>query len=232
MTSISAASSSSYQSPLQLLQAELKSEVNSGSISSWDQSALSSALNDINSSLQGGGADGSTGSNAQPSSAAPGDIKSKIDSLIAGEVSSGKLTAQQATELQGVFQNAFAGGANGSSGTGSTDASAAIAALGAPPSTGGPGGSGGVHHGHHGGGGGHHGGAPSASSSSTSTSSSSSTSGSSGSSSPEAILQQFLQSLQSSLSDSSAAGYGANGSSTSASDSSSSFSALLINYET
>ena len=106
MTSISAASGGSYQSPLQLLQAELQSEVNSGSISSSDRSALSSALNDINSSLQGGGANGSTGSNAQPSSAAPGDIKSKIDSLIAGEVSSGKLTAQQATELQGVFQNA------------------------------------------------------------------------------------------------------------------------------
>ena len=62
MTSISAASSSSYQSPLQLLQAELQSEVNSGAVSSSDQSALSSALNDINSSLQGGGADSSSGS--------------------------------------------------------------------------------------------------------------------------------------------------------------------------
>ena len=52
MTSVSAASSGSYQSPLQLLQAELQSEVNSGAVSSSDQSALSSALNDINSSLQ------------------------------------------------------------------------------------------------------------------------------------------------------------------------------------
>ncbi len=104
MTSISAASGSNYQSPLQLLQSELQSEVNSGAVSSTDQSALSSALTDINSSLQGGDA----GSSGNSTNAAPGDIKSKIDSLIAGEVSSGKLTADQATELQGVFQAAFA----------------------------------------------------------------------------------------------------------------------------
>ena len=54
MTSISALSSTSYQSPLQKLQDELQSEVNSGAISSSDQSALSSALNDIDSSLQSG----------------------------------------------------------------------------------------------------------------------------------------------------------------------------------
>ena len=57
MTSISAASGSNYQSPLQLLQSELQSEVNSGAVSSTDQSALSSALTDINSSLQGGDAE-------------------------------------------------------------------------------------------------------------------------------------------------------------------------------
>ncbi len=53
MTSISASSSSNYQSPLQLLQAELQSEVNSGAVSSTDQSALSSALTDINSCAAG-----------------------------------------------------------------------------------------------------------------------------------------------------------------------------------
>jgi hypothetical protein len=141
MTSISAASSSGYQSPLHLLQAELRSEVNSGAVSSSDQSALSSALTDINSALQGGGSGGSTGStDAPPSNVAPGDIKSKIDSLIAGEVSSGKLTAQQGSELQGVFQNAFGSGANGSSGTVAADATGATAAFGPPPSPGGPGG--------------------------------------------------------------------------------------------
>ena len=112
MTSISATSSSNYQSPLQQLQAELQSEVNSGAVSSSDQSALSSALTDINSSLQSGASASSSTSNTSP-----GDIQSKINSLIQGEVSSGKLTADQATELQGVFQNAFANGPGSTGGT-------------------------------------------------------------------------------------------------------------------
>ena len=109
MTSISATSSSSYPSPLQKLQDQLQAEVNSGAISSSDQGALSSALNDINSSLQSGPASAS----ASGTSSSPGDLKSKIDGLIAGEVSSGKLTSDQATELQGVFKAAFANGAGG-----------------------------------------------------------------------------------------------------------------------
>ena len=143
MTSISATSNSSYLSPLQKLQYQLQAEVSSGAISSSDQSALSSALTDINSSLQNGSAgDSATGTNSSP-----GDLKSKIDSLIANEVSSGKLTGDQATELQGVFKAAFAN------------------------SAGGPGGAGGAHHGHHGG----HGG-PSPTDSSSATDSTSSTS--------------------------------------------------------
>jgi hypothetical protein len=102
MTSISATSSGGYLSPLQQLQAELQSEVNSGAISSSDQGALSSALSDINSSLQAGDASDPGGGINSP----PGDLKTKIDNLIAGEVSSGKLTSVQATELQGVFQAA------------------------------------------------------------------------------------------------------------------------------
>jgi len=39
MTSISATSSNTYQSPLQKLQAELQAEVNSGAIGSSDQAA-------------------------------------------------------------------------------------------------------------------------------------------------------------------------------------------------
>jgi hypothetical protein len=130
MTSISAASGSNYQSPLQKLQDELQSEVNSGAISSSDQSALSSALTDINASLQSG----STGDTASNPNSPPGDLKSKIDNLIAGEVSSGNLTSDQATELQGVFKAAFAGG--GATG----------------PDADGAGGTGAAHHGHHGGG--------------------------------------------------------------------------------
>jgi hypothetical protein len=131
MTSISATSGNSNLSPLQKLQDELQAEVNSGAISSSDQAALSSALTDINSSLQSNPASASAGG----TNSSPGDLKSKIDSLIAGEVSSGKLTSDQATELQGVFRAAFANGADGPSGTS---------------------GAGGAHHSHHG----HHGGPP------------------------------------------------------------------------
>ncbi len=109
MTSISAASASTYQSPLQKLQDELQSQVTSGAISSNDQGALSSALTDIDSQVQ------SSRSSDQSSSGKPGDIKSKIDDLISSEVSSGKLTSDQATELQGVFKAAFANGPGGAS---------------------------------------------------------------------------------------------------------------------
>ena len=199
MTSISAISSSNYQSPLQKLQDELQAEINSGTIGSSDQDALSSALTDIDSSLQSSRASDSAGG-TRPS---PGDLKSKIDDLIAGEVSSGKLTSDQATELQGVFKAAFANG---------------------PDSAGGPGGAGGAQHGHHGG----PGGPPPTDSSS----SSDSTSSSSGTSSASDILQQFLQSLQDSLSASSSTPYGATGTSGTGSNSSTSFSALLIDYQT
>src|SRR5207253_6830953 len=94
------------------LQAELQSEVNSGAISSSDQTALSSALSDIDTSLQQSRA----GDQSSGTKAAPGDLKAKIDDLIAGEVSSGKLTSDQATELQGVFKAAFANGPGGAHG--------------------------------------------------------------------------------------------------------------------
>src|SRR5437879_2260862 len=199
MTSISAASTNSYQSPLQKLQDELLSEVNSGAISSSDKDALSTALTDINSAMQASRASDQA-SGTRPS---PDDLKSKIDDLIAGEVSSGKLTSDQATELQGVFKAAFANGPGGGGGPG------------------GPGGAGGAH--------GHHGGPPPADSSSSTDSSSVS----SDTTSVSDILQQFLQSLQESLSASSSTSYGATGASTTGSNSSStSFSALLIDYQT
>src|ERR1700722_19056715 len=81
MTSISAAYSNTL-TPLQQLQDQLQAEVNSGAISSSDQGALSSALNDINSSLQSNPAiDPGSATNASP-----GDLKSKIDTLIANQV--------------------------------------------------------------------------------------------------------------------------------------------------
>ena len=112
MTSISALSTHHHQhtSPLQRLQDELQSEVSSGTISASDQSALSSALGDIDSSLQ------SDGTSDQSSGSGLDGIKSKIDDLIQQEVSSGKLTDQQATELQGIFKSAFSHGPGGPGG--------------------------------------------------------------------------------------------------------------------
>ena len=124
------------------MQAQLQAEVNSGAISSSDQGALSSALNDINSSLQGSPpTDPASGTGSSP-----GDLQSKIDTLIASQVTSGKLTSDQATELQGVFKAAFAAGGDGAAASG---------------------GAGRAHYGHHGGHGGH-GGAPAADNSSSS----------------------------------------------------------------
>ena len=108
MTSISAASAQTYQSPLQKLQDELLSEVNSGAIKSSDQDALASALTDIDSALQAGRASGT-----RPS---PADMQSKIDDLINSQVADGKLTSDQATELQGIFKAAFANGPGGAGG--------------------------------------------------------------------------------------------------------------------
>jgi hypothetical protein len=197
MTSISAASAQSYQSPLQKLQDELLSEVKSGAISSSDKDALSAALNDIDASMQSSRASDQA-SGTRPS---PSDLKSKIDDLINGEVSSGKLTSDQATELQGIFKAAFANGPGGAGG-----------------GPGGPGGAGGPPRGGHGG-------PPPSDGASSSDDSSSSTT------SADDILKQFLQSLQEQLSASSSTTYGATGSSSSSSSSSSSFSALLIDYQ-
>src|SRR4051812_47776773 len=130
MTSISATGSSGYTSPLQLLQKELQSEVSAGKISSSDQDALASALTDIDSSLQSSRASDQS-SGARPSSDA---MKSKIDDLIAGEVSSGKLTSDQAAELQDVFKNAFANGPGGAGGPGGPGGAGGPPPGGPPPS--------------------------------------------------------------------------------------------------
>ena len=130
MTSISAASTNTYQSPLQKLQDELLSEVNSGAISSSDKDALSSALTDIDSAMQASRASDQA-SGTRPS---PDQLKSKIDDLIAGEVSSGKLTSDQATELQGIFKSAFANGPGGARGPGGPDGVGGPPPGGPPPS--------------------------------------------------------------------------------------------------
>src|SRR5436190_9083191 len=174
MTSISAASAQSYQSPLQKLQNELLSEVNSGVINSSDKDALSAALTDIDSSLQSSRASDQA-SGTRPS---PDELKSKIDDLINSEVSSGKLTSDQATELQGVFKAAFANGPGGPGGPGG---------AGGPP----PGG---------------HGGPPPSDGASSSDDSSSSTSTTSIDDILKQFLQSLQESLSSSSSSYSASG--------------------------
>ena len=112
MTSISAASAQTYQSPLQKLQDELLSEVKSGAVKSSDKDALSAALSDIDSAMRAS----RTSDQASGTRPSPANLKSKIDDLINGEVSSGKLTSDQATELQGIFKAAFANGPGGAGG--------------------------------------------------------------------------------------------------------------------
>ncbi|MBR0972285.1 MULTISPECIES: hypothetical protein [Bradyrhizobium] len=115
MTSISALSSHHHHtSPLQRLQDELQAEAGSGTINSADQPALSPALGDIDSALQSSSAsDQSSGGTSSPEA-----FKSKIDGLIQQEVSAGKLTDQQATELQGIFKAALSHGPGGTGGPG------------------------------------------------------------------------------------------------------------------
>src|SRR5258705_35134 len=75
MTSISAASAQTYQSPLQKLQDELLSEVKSGAIKSSDQDALTSALTDIDSAMQAS----RTSDQASGTRPSPADMKSNIE---------------------------------------------------------------------------------------------------------------------------------------------------------
>ena len=204
MTSIAAtgAGSAGYLSPLDRLQNELQSEVTSGAISSTDQSALSTALEDIDQSLRADRANG--GQASGPPSL--DQIKSKIDDLINGEVQKGTLTSAQATELQNVFANTFAQGGRG-----------------------GPGGAGGHHgHHHHDSDSGSAGSTDSSSAAATllsATGSSSSDGTSSSGDSVTSLIQKFLQSLQDSLQQ--GTNYSASGDS---SGSSKSTTALVIDF--
>lgn len=169
-----------YSSPRELLQKELASEVAAGTISSTDQTALSSALDDIDSSLK---SERSSAAGSQPPS--PDEMKSKIDDLIAGEVSDGKLTSDQADELKNVFANAFSGSGG----------------PGGPGGMGGPGGPGGAR--------GHGGPPPRPPADSEGDTSSTSSSTDSTDSQIQELMAQFLKSLQETLSQS--ASYGSSG---------------------
>lgn len=101
MSTISSGGSAAMTSPRDRLQQMLDNAVSAGSVSKTDETALSSALDDIDSQMQAGkpsagGASGGTRTS----------MKDKVDGLIDSEVSSGKLTDDQATELKKMFAEA------------------------------------------------------------------------------------------------------------------------------
>ena len=86
----------------------------SGQLSQTDGTAISSALGDIAGQLQtsSGASSASTGS-----STSPGQFRKKINALIDGEVTSGKLTDAPAIELKGLLEPGK-GGPGGGKGPG------------------------------------------------------------------------------------------------------------------
>ncbi len=118
--------SSGGLSPRDRIQSSLLSQIAAGNIKETDQSALTTALDDIGKSLQTGRKSG-----GRPD---PSQFKAKIDELIGNEVKSGVLTQDQASELKELFaKNAPKGGPGGAGGP----------PPGGPPPGGGPGGPGG-----------------------------------------------------------------------------------------
>lgn len=131
MTSIS--SNSAAMSPADRLQYALQAAVQAGTVNASDQTALSTALTNIDSSLQSAAATPNT------TNLDPGSIKDQVNSLINGQVSNGTLTPDQGNELQQVLAQAahkMGGGHHrhmpvdgGSGGEGSTDQSNPIDSL-------------------------------------------------------------------------------------------------------
>jgi hypothetical protein len=120
VTSLISSAGVQTSSPLSILQSQLTSQVSAGKISSADQSVLSTALDGIDQSL-GQGLD-----NSGSQQLSPQDMKDKVGSLIDQQVSDGKLTTDQASELK----NVFAGAAPGSGGTGDSGSTSATTSSG------------------------------------------------------------------------------------------------------
>lgn len=130
MTSISSSGFGVPPSPFDRVQNTLKRDVDAGTISATDGTALASAISDIGSQLQAGGATATaaTGTSTATGSTTPTSMKDRVDSMIDGEVSSGKLTSDQASELKQVFAQAHAH-MHGAHGHGGGDGGGAIDAL-------------------------------------------------------------------------------------------------------
>lgn len=109
MSTISASSAAVHPSHKQRILDTLASQTKSGQISSTDQTALTSAVDDIDSALTSDSTSRS-GASSTTQRLSPSDLKSRVDDLIANEVSNGTLTSDQATTLKSVFAQGGKGG--------------------------------------------------------------------------------------------------------------------------
>jgi hypothetical protein len=124
---------SGYQaqmSPRTMMDRRIESAVSAGSISDVDQTAMESALDNIDSALSSSGSEIS-------GKLDPKDMKSRIDSLIKDQVSSGTLTEEQASQLQALFQQGPPSASGSSSDSGESD-SMALGGVRGPRGPGGP----------------------------------------------------------------------------------------------
>lgn len=110
MSTISASSATVHTSPKQRILDTIATQAKSGQISSTDQTALTSAVDDIDSALTGGSMASTTSTTQRLS---PSDLTSRVDDLIAKEVSNGTLTSDQATTLKSVFAQGRKDGGGG-----------------------------------------------------------------------------------------------------------------------
>jgi hypothetical protein len=117
--------------PLQRLQQELAAELTAGTVSSTDASALSTAITEIDSTLQ---SEASSSDGTLPS---PEEMQAKIEELIDQEVEAGTLTSEQGDALKAVFAATFAIAAGATEETTTaTDATATSATATTTESTG------------------------------------------------------------------------------------------------
>lgn len=198
----------------------IQSEAASGQISATDATALTSALDSIDSSLSADRASAQSSSSATTASSGsdsrldPSKIKDRIDGLIADQVTSGTLTSAQADTLKQIFAQGPGQQQGQQSGGGDQDGIDA---------TGSGGGTGRVGHGHRGP---PPGPPPSDDAADGSSSTTSSASSDSGTDSVSDLLKSFIAQLQ--ASQSSAAGYTGSGSSNAYGQQS---SALLFDFK-
>lgn len=98
------------------LSSAIDGEVSAGTISQTDATALSSALDSIDSSLSAERGTAASGSTASTTRLDPAQMKGRIDGLIDDQVSGGTLTGDQADTLKSLF--AEEGGRDGPGGLG------------------------------------------------------------------------------------------------------------------